>query len=172
MIKMKKNNIRHTAVLGLLTAVGLIIFTIEGLLPPLTPIPGIKLGLANIVTLYALYALSPRDAAAVSILRILLAAIFAGQAVSLWYSLAGGIFCLISMTAAKKLFSEEYMEFTSIVGALFHNMGQLLAAVLLLENTAILLYFPFLALGGVVCGLFTGIGCKITYKRLKNVLSQ
>lgn len=164
---MEKTNVRHTAILGLLVAIGLIIFTVESLIPPLVPIPGIKLGLANIITLFTLYAFSGRDAAAVLILRILLASVFAGQIVSFWYSLSGGILCLAAMNIAKKFLSSDYMEFTSVIGGLFHNIGQLAAAVFLMESKALFWYLPVLALGGMICGLFTGIVCKIVFKRLK-----
>ncbi|MCD7905517.1 MAG: Gx transporter family protein [Clostridiales bacterium] len=168
---MERINTRHTALMAMLIAVGLIIFSLESLIPPLTPIPGIKLGLANIVTLFTLYAFSGRDAVCVLILRILLASVFAaGQVVSLWYSLAGGILCLIAMNICKLFLNENYMQFTSVVGAVFHNLGQLTVAVLITGTPGVLWYSPMLMLGGVICGFFTGIACKLMYKRVKNIL--
>ncbi len=169
-MELKKNNTRHTAVLALLTAAALIIFTLESLIPPIVPIPGIKIGLANIITLFTLYAYSGKDATAVLILRILLAAVFAGQIISFWYSLAGGIMCLIAMNIFKIFFKEDKMMFTSAVGGIFHNMGQLGAAVLITENTAVLWYAPVLILGGTICGYFTGIICSLVFVRLKGFI--
>ncbi len=167
---MEKINTKHTAVMAMLIAVGLIIFSLESLIPPLTPIPGIKLGLANIVTLFTLYAFSGRDAACVLILRVILAAVFAGQAVSLWYSLAGGVLCLAAMNVCKLFLKEDLMQFTSVVGAVFHNLGQLAAAVLITGNLGILWCSPMLMLGGVICGFFTGIACKLMFKRVRSII--
>ncbi|MCD8158124.1 MAG: Gx transporter family protein [Clostridiales bacterium] len=167
---MGKNNTRHTALMAMLIAAGLIIFSLESLIPPLTPVPGIKLGLANIVTLFTLYAFSRRDAFCVMILRVLLASVFSTQIVSLWYSLAGGFLCLMAMSICKSFLSEDLMQFTSVVGAVFHNLGQLAIAVLLTGSLSILWYSPVLMLGGVICGFFTGIACKLVYKRIKTIL--
>ncbi|MCC8098112.1 MAG: Gx transporter family protein [Eubacterium sp.] len=167
---MKRNNTRHTALMALLIAVGLIIFSLESLIPPLTPIPGIKLGLANIVTLFTLYAFSRRDAFCVMILRVLLASVFVGQMVSLWYSLAGGVLCFGAMALCSLFLNEDLMQFTSVIGAIFHNLGQLAVAVLITGKLSILWYAPMLLLGGVICGFFTGIACRLVYKRVKNIL--
>ncbi|MCC8015295.1 MAG: Gx transporter family protein [Eubacterium sp.] len=167
---MNKVDIRHMSRLSLLVSAGLIIFVLEGFITLPIAIPGIKLGLSNIVTLFTLYAFSRRDACLVLILRIVLGSLFGGQVVSLWYSLSGGALCLLAMSLCKFVLNEEYMVVTSVAGAVFHNIGQLLAALVILENTAIIYYLPALLLGGVLCGILTGLCCKLVFKRLKDVL--
>lgn len=78
--------------------------------------------------------------------------------------------CLIAMNIAKLFFKKEMMQFTSVVGGIFHNLGQLLAAVIITENVAVVWYAPALMLGGIVCGYFTGIACKLVFKRLETYI--
>lgn len=152
--------------LALLTALALIIFSVEIMLPPLVPIPGIKLGLANIITLVVLSKYSVKDAALVLLVRILLATFFFGQALSMLYSLAGGFCCLLAMYLSNKLLSGHYLFLTSIVGAIFHNLGQLLVAFLITQVAGVLVYLPFLMLAGVITGLFTGLCAHFACKYL------
>ena len=118
-------NIRKITILGLYTSIALIVFTIEASLPGLAPIPGIKLGLANIVTLYVISNHTIKDAFFVLIMRIVLAALLVGQGVSFLYSLIGGIFCFIVMVFVHKLVGGRYLYLTSIMGAIAHNIGQI-----------------------------------------------
>ncbi|MBQ7358500.1 MAG: Gx transporter family protein [Lachnospiraceae bacterium] len=166
---MKTSRMTH---LALLTAMALILTLVESALPPLAPIPGIKLGLANIITLIALYFMTPADAFVIMLVRILLASLFAGQAMSMMYSFAGGLFCFAAMLLTKKLLSERFIILTSMVGAIFHNVGQILIAYLLTKTTGIFLYFPILLLSGLITGLFTGLCAFYASKPLRRIPSH
>lgn len=151
--------IQKMAMLGLLTTIALTIFMIESAIPALVPIPGIKLGLANIVTLFVLLRYDWRDAAMVLVARIILASVLGGQMVSFLYSICGGILCLTAMTLVNKFLKGHFIYLTSVVGAVFHNIGQIVAAYVILHMRGILAYVPFLMISGVITGLFTGLAC-------------
>ena len=159
-------NIKSLLTNSMLAAIALIIFTLESLIPPLIPIQGIKLGLANIVVVFALYAYGRKDAVFVLIARVLLASLFAGQLTSVLYSISGGLLAVVSMCLIKKVLSEEYMQYTSIIGAIFHNIGQILMAIVITGTIQIALYLPILIAVSLVTGLFTGLVCKYLYNRL------
>ena len=158
--------LKKLTTLSLFTARSLIIVTLESLIPPLVPIPGIKLGLANIITLILLRNYSVKDTALVLIVRILLSAFFSGQAISLVYSLSGGIGSLIVMALIHKLLAGHYLFLTSIIGGIAHNLGQLLIAFLITQVPGVLVYLPFLILGGMLTGLFTGLCAHFSQKYL------
>ncbi len=143
--------------LAMFTTLALIIFTIEAAIPPLVPIPGIKLGLANIITLVLLHKYSARDAFYVLVMRILLSSFFFGQAISLLYSIVGGLVCFLAMLIIHRLLQGHFLYLVSIIGAIFHNLGQLTVAYLLTEVPGVLAYLPFLLLSGTLTGLFTGL---------------
>lgn len=157
---------KKLASLSIFTAIALTIFAIESALPPLLPIPGVKLGLSNIVTLILLLNYKPSDAFLVLLMRILLSGFFAGQMLSILYSLAGGLLCFITMCAVNWLLQKHYIYLTSIIGAVFHNLGQILAACLLTGVSAVILYFPALVISGILTGLFTGLAAHFTQKYL------
>lgn len=150
--------------LAVYTTVALTIFTAESFLPPLLPLPGIKLGLSNIVTLWLLMHTRARDALCVLLARILLSSFFAGQMVSLLYSLAGGLLCFAVMALLFHLLQDRYVVFISVFGALAHNMGQILIAILITQLPSMLAYLPVLAISGIVTGTFTGL-CVFYLKR-------
>ena len=150
-------SVKKLTLLALFTTIALIIFVIESAIPPVVPIPGIKLGLANIVTLLLIVSRMPKEAAVVLLMRIFLASVFAGQMMSFFFSLLGGIFCLIAMTLSNRLLRGQFIWFTSIIGAIFHNAGQLLAAIITLQSIYVIYYAPFLLVSAVITGLFTGL---------------
>lgn len=158
--------IQKLTTLALFTTLALIIFTVESAIPAPLPIPGIKLGLANIITLIVLHNYSAGDTLAVLVMRILLASFFFGQAVSLLYSLAGGLLCLAAMLVVHKLLQGHFLFLTSIIGAIFHNLGQLIVAYLITEVPGVLVYLPHLLLSGIVTGLFTGLCAHFTQRFL------
>lgn len=160
------SSVPRLTTLGLLTAAALMLFVLESALPPLVPIPGIKPGLANIITLIVLQRYGIREAFPVLLCRILLSSFFYSQAISLAYSLAGGLLCLLTMWGIGSLLHNKYLYLTSIFGALSHNLGQLLAALLLTGSPAVLAYLPFLMVGGAVTGLFTGLCAHYALKYL------
>lgn len=143
--------------LSLYTACSLILYIIEAALPPLVPIPGVKPGLANIITLLVLLRFSAKDALLVLLLRITLGSIFAGQAASFVYSLSGGLLCLLGMALLNRFLHRQLIVLTSMAGALLHNTGQLFCAAVLTGTAGVFLYLPWLTISGLVTGLFTGL---------------
>lgn len=159
---------RHLTLLALYTTIALTIFTAESFLPPLAPIPGIKLGLANIVTLWLLYYADWKSALCMLVMRILLASIIAGQAVSFLYSICGGLLCFLVMAVLFHILKKQHMVFISMIGALFHNLGQILAAIVMLQSFSILAYLPILTLCGLLTGAFTGFCAWFASRRLRH----
>ena len=151
---------RKLTTLSLLAAIALALYAVESALPPIVPIPGIKLGLSNIITLVVLWKYSAKDAFFVLLVRILLAAM------SLLYSLSGGILCLFAMLLVKRLLHGNYLFLASMTGAVFHNLGQIGVAFLLTSVPAVLVYLPFLLLSGLVTGLFIGLCARFTLRFL------
>lgn len=163
--------LKKLTTLSLFTAIALAIYGVECAIPPLIPIPGIKLGLANIVTLVVLRLYSEKDAFLVLIARVFLSTLLFGQAMSLLYSLAGGILCFLSMAAMDHLFQRHMLYLTSTIGALFHNLGQLLVALLLTAVPGVFSYLPFLTLSGIITGLFTGLCAHFSLKLLRPLIA-
>ncbi len=155
--------------MSLFTAIALIVFVIEAQIPFVPAIPGIKLGLANIVTLILISCFSYREAFTVLMLRIILGSFFSGQMVSFFYSLAGGIFCFIAMFISSKLLKQSNMWFTSIICGLFHNIGQMTAAVIILKSWNVVYYFPLLIVSGIVAGFAVGVTAESICKRMKKI---
>ena len=149
--------IKKLTVLALFTTLSLAIYAVESAIPPLVPIPGFKLGLANIISLILLRNTSAKDAFLVLIARILLSALLFGQALSLLYSLAGGILSLLVMALVTKLLHKKMFFLTGALGGLAHNMGQLVIALIVTSTPGVAAYLPFLVLSGILTGLFTGL---------------
>lgn len=160
---------RRVTLLALLTAIALTIFMAEAQLPVLLPIPGIKLGLANIVTVYAVFVLGPADALLVLVCRVFLGAVFSGQMMTLLYSLGGGLLAWLVMVLLRGLLTQEQIWLCSPVAAIFHNLGQLLVAAAVMRTWTVMAYLPYLLLAGVVTGLFTGAAAQALLKRLNRL---
>ena len=160
---------RKMTLLALFTTIALTIFILESAIPPLVPIPGIKLGLANIVTLILIVNGTWRDALCVLLMRIVLGSIFAGQMMSFFYSLAGGLLCLLIMALLHRFLGEKLLWFTSIFGAIAHNMGQIMVAMIVLGSAYVLYYVPFLVLSAIITGLFTGLCAQFLHGRLPKI---
>lgn len=155
--------------LALFTALAMIIHTVEASLVNLIPIPGVKPGLANVITLIVLLLYGAGDAFLVLMLRIVLSAIFAGQIIFLAYSLIGGLLCFAVMAPLCRVFHGKHAVLISMFGAIFHNLGQILVALLLTQSTAVLIYVPFLMLSALVTGAFTGFAAQFTVRKLKKL---
>lgn len=168
------NNLKKTIRLSALSAIALTIFIIEIQIPPLVPIPGIKLGLANIITLIILSLYGTKEASAVLFIRIFLGSIFSGQMINLLYSLSGGILCLVVMSILMKLLGKKNLCFISIAGAIAHNIGQITVSMIILETTSVLYYLPILLISGVITGAFTGIVSKLMVNNvvLKKLINE
>ena len=154
---------------ALLLTAALVIYLLEAQLPPLAPLPGVKLGLANIITVYAMFRVGAKDALAILLLRVLLGSLFGGNWMAFAYSLAGGIFCYAAMLLLRKVLTEKQIWVASAVGAIFHNIGQILVAMALFRTAAVAVYFPVLVASGVVTGVFTGLCAQLLAARLDRV---
>ena len=166
-----KKGARRLTVDALFAAVALTIFVIE-LYIPSVGIPGVKLGLANIVTVTAAFLIGPWDAGAILLCRIVLGGIFSGQVMALWYSLAGGTLCWLTMLPLRKLLTKKQIWVMSVVGAVAHNVGQILVALAVTRTAAILYYLPVLMVSGVLAGLFTGIAAQLAVNRLDGTIRR
>ena len=147
---------------ALLTAIALTIFLAEAQLPPPVPIPGIKLGLANIVTVYAMFVLGPRDTLLILLSRIFLGAVFSGQMMTLLYSLGGGLLSYFALL----LLGRGQLWVSSPLSAVCHNLGQLLAAAAIAKSWVVLVYLPYLVLAGLITGTLTGLCAQLVVGRL------
>lgn len=151
--------LKRQMTLAVLTAIALTVFLIEANLPTFVPIPGVKLGLSNCITLIAMALLGKREGGVVLLLRVILGSIFAGQAVSFLYSIVGGAVCWGVMCLMLRLLGVKQLWAVSIFGALGHNAGQLLVAVLL-TNPGILWYTPVLLVSAILTGAVTGVAAQ------------
>ena len=159
--------VRRLTELSVLTAVALIIFVIELQIPNPFPIPGIKLGLANVITVYAVYGYKAHEVAAMVAARLILGAVFSGNWLALIYSASGAVLCLIGMLLLRKVIDDRHMWTASVLGAVLHNTGQMAAALIIMRTPQLLLYYPFLLVSGCLAGAFTGICAQTVYLRLK-----
>ena len=149
---------------AILAALALALSYVEGMFPLPVPLPGFKLGLANIVTLFALYTLGAPSALAILLVRVLLGAMFAGNASALIYSLLGGFAAMAAMIALSR-FPKLSVYGVSIGGAAAHNIGQVAAAMLTLGNAAPAAYLPVLLVVAVFSGALTGLICSLLLGR-------
>ena len=157
-------NVRRLTQLSVLLTIAIIIFVLELQLPPLTPIPGIKMGLSNIITLVIILLYNKKDAFTVLILRIVISSIFAGQMTSFLYSIAGG-FAVMSLFSL--FLKNDKLWVISAFGAIGHNLGQIIVAIILTGTWRIVFYFPLLFISGIISGIFTGIVAQLLIKRLE-----
>ena len=163
-------DVKRLTKLALLTAVALIIFVVEAQIPAPVPIPGVKLGLANIVTVYAMFRFGPRDTLLVLLTRVVLGSVFAGSVMALWFSLAGGLLCWAAMAALRNILTERQLWVCGILGAMCHNLGQMAVCLAVYRSWAVAVYLPVLLLSGIVTGLFTGLTAQLLLKRLQGRL--
>lgn len=156
---------RKPALLGLLTAVALTIFLVEAQLPPVLPVPGVKLGLANIVTVFTVFALGPGEGILVLAARIFLGAVFCGNFSSILYSAAGGA-CAIAVTIAlRRILTRKQLFVAGCLGAMAHSAGQIAMAALVLGTASVFVYLPVLLAVSLVTGLFTGLCAQFLVDR-------
>lgn len=158
---------KKVAFLGVSIALAMILSYVESQIPALVAIPGIKVGLPNLVIVFLLYKMSWKDAVIVSIIRILLVAMVFGQNVMMVsFSIAGAVLSLTGMILLKK--TNWFSTITvSIVGGIFHNIGQILAAILWTETVGIVTYLPVLLISGTVAGAVIGLISGMLVERLK-----
>ena len=164
------NKAKTTAFIGLFTALAMILAYIEAILPPLfSAIPGIKMGLPNLIIVFLLYRRGPVTATVVSLLRILIISILFSNAMALIYSLAGGVLSLLAMIVLRRLKILSTVG-VSVAGGVAHNVGQILAAMVLLETAELGYYLAVLTVTGTVAGVLIGLGASLLIKRVpKNI---
>lgn len=156
-------------ILGLFIAQSLVLYIIEGMIPVPFIAPGAKLGLANLITVIALYALPhKRDVCLILLIRIILATAFAGGINAFLYSVAGAAFSLISMMILMHS-SKFSLIGVSTAGGIFHNVGQLIIASLVVENAKLMLYLPILTIAGTGTGILIGITAMLTLRHLQKL---
>ena len=158
----------RVAYFGVFTALALIFSYVESLIPINFGIPGVKLGLANLITLIALYKMSVKEAFLISIARVVLAGFIFGNLFAILYSLAGGLLSLTIMTWFKR--SNKFSIYgISMAGGVFHNVGQLMMAILVVESVTIAGYLPVLLVSGLITGLVIGVVSGETLKRIGKI---
>jgi heptaprenyl diphosphate synthase len=162
-----KSKTKKLTELALLTAAALIIFVVELQIPYPFPIPGIKPGFANIITVYAAYHYKAHEVASIAAVRILLGAVFTGNFTALIYSASGAFLCLVGMLLLRRFIDEKHIWISSVFGAILHNTGQMAAALIMLRTPQLLLYYPFLLVSGGLSGAFTGLCAQLITSRLK-----
>jgi heptaprenyl diphosphate synthase len=166
-----KKQIRKLTVLGVLTAAALILSYAESVLPPIFPaVPGIKVGLPNVVIIFVLYRMGIPSAVSVSLARIAVSALLFGSPISFLYSLSGALLSITVMSLLKKTRAFSYIS-VSVAGGVLHNVGQILAAMLLLQALEVGYYMTVLAVTGTLAGFFVGLCAAYLIHRLPEIPS-
>ncbi len=156
---------KKVAFLGMCIALSMILSFVESQIPPLVAVPGVKVGLPNLVMVFMLYKIGAKETAIVSILRVILVGILFGTPLSMIYSLVGAALSLIGMILLKKtnLFAPVTV---SVAGGILHNIGQIATACLVMETAQIAYYLPVLLISGTIAGIIIGIVAAMILKRL------
>ena len=164
-------NTKRLAVLALGISLAMILSFVESQIPPLSAVPGVKIGLSNIVTVVLLYTLGIREAACVSLVRLCLSTLLFGNAVGFIYSLSGGVLSLAVMLLAKKFLPFGTVG-VSVLGGVMHNVGQVLAAAVVMESIGVTYYIIPLLISGTLAGVAVGIASGIVTSRVSHLLKK
>lgn len=168
---MNKKKGSRVAYIGMLIALAFVLSYVEAMIPISLGIPGVKMGLANLVVMVTLYTLGTKEAFVLSMVRILLVGFTFGSMASMMYSFAGGLLSILVMILAKKI-DKLSISGVSILGGVFHNVGQILMAMAIVENAKLLYYLPVLMISGIVAGIAIGIVASLVTKRVQKVFVQ
>lgn len=160
-----RDKTKRLAISAVLASLGLIFSYIEAIIPFSVGIPGVKLGIANLVVIIALYFLGVSYAFSINVIRILVAGLLFNGAFGALYSLAGACVSLMVMIVLKKTKWFSVVG-VSMAGGVAHNLGQLLMAAAIISNIKILLYFPVLLFSGMITGIIIGVLAHIILKKL------
>ena len=166
-MRKKRFTVQTLAQCGLLTAMMLVLGFIESLMPVAAGVPGIKLGLSNGVLLFALYMMDAPTAFLLMLLKVLLSGLLFGGVSAMMYAMAGGVCSMLGMILLKKL--RFHMVTVSMAGAVLHNLGQVLLAMIILETDQLIYYMAVLLLVGLACGAVTGVAAKATIGHMKKL---
>lgn len=164
---MKNSKAKKIALYGMMVALAFAFSYLESLIPFNFGIPGVKLGLANIVVVVALYTMKSGEAFTIAIFRIILAGLTFGSVYSLLYSLCGGILSFIVMYFVKK--TKLSIIGVSMLGGVCHNIGQLIVAAIIMQTVRIVYYIPVLLIAGLVTGFLMGLISKLVIDRLNKI---
>ncbi len=161
-----ENKTKKLTVMSLTVAVAMVLSFVESQIPAFVAVPGVKIGLANIAVVFALYRLGWKEAVVISLIRVALVSLLFGSIASLLYSLAGAALSLLGMGLLKKtgLFTEIVV---SVTGGILHNVGQIGMACLILETAALRYYLPFLLVSGIVAGIVVGLVSAVLVRRIR-----
>lgn len=151
--------------MALLCAIALTIFMLEAQLPPIVPLPGVKLGLANIVTVFAVFVMGPWEAAGILFGRVFLGSVFGGNFSMFFYAAAGGLCAILVTIGLRKVLRKHQIWVAGCLGAAAHAVGQMAMAVLLTGTPALLIYLPALLFCSILAGLFTGLCAQLLIDR-------
>lgn len=160
---------KKLTLMALLTAIALTIFMIEAQIPAPVPVPGIKLGLANIVTVFAVFAIGSREAAAILFVRVFLGAVFAGNFGTIFYSGAGGLCAILVTIGLRRILTNRQLWVAGALGAVGHSVGQMAVAIALTATPGLIVYLPVMTFCSVVTGLFTGLCAQLVLNRGKEI---
>lgn len=163
----KKMPVRRLAELSVLTAAALIIHIVEQQFPGISVIEGMKLGLANIITVFCVYRYKPYETALVVAARVILGSLFASSFSAIIFSASGALLCLAGMIPLSRLLPKLPMWLCSVVGAVLHNIGQTAAAAAVTGSLAVVGYLPLLLAAGCVAGALTGVCAQLVSERMK-----
>lgn len=155
--------------MAMLTAIALTIFMVEAQIPALVPVPGVKLGLSNIVTVFAVFAMGPREAAAILFARVFLGAIFAGNFSTIFYSAAGGALAILVTIFLRKILTEKQLWVAGVMGAIAHSIGQMAVAIAITQTVGLVSYLPMMIICSIITGLFTGLCAQFLLNRGENL---
>ena len=161
--------VKKLTVMALMCAIALTIFMVEAQIPALVPLPGVKMGLSNIVTVFAVFVLGPGEAAAILFVRIFLGAVFAGNFSTIFYSAAGGL-CAIGVTILlRRVLTMKQMWVAGCIGAVAHSIGQMAMAIALTATPSLAVYLPIMIVCSIITGTFTGLCAQVLANRGKDI---
>lgn len=161
--------VKKLTVMAMLCAIALTIFMVEAQIPPLVPMPGVKMGLSNIVTVFAVFALGSKEAASILFVRVFLGAVFAGNFSTIFYSAAGGACAILVTMGLRKILGKKQLWVAGCVGAAAHSIGQMAMAILLTRTPSLAVYLPFMIVCSIITGTFTGLCAQVLVNRGKDI---
>ena len=163
---MRNQKVRETVLISMFTLVSLGLSYLESLIPPLSAVPGIKIGLANIAVIFTLYKFNFKSASTVSLMRVFISFLLFGSVLSLAYSFAGALVSITVMAILKH--SEKFSAVgVSVAGAISHNVAQIIVAAFILGTSEIIFYLPVLSLSAVISGIFIGLAGAVLVSKVK-----
>lgn len=161
--------VRKLTLMAMLSAVALILFVVEAQIPAPVPIAGVKLGLSNIITVFAVFALGAWEGVAVLTVRIVLGAIFSGNFSTIFYSAAGGALAILVTILLRKVLSNKQIWVAGCFGAIAHSIGQMAMAIVISGTPGLAIYLPVMICISIVTGFFTGLCAQFLLNRRKDL---